>query len=59
MAELANRLSGSSDLYMNNGRRPYASINFITVASGAGYALRGRSCALFLVRRRPTEAVTI
>src|SRR5207253_2674427 len=29
VAELAYRLSGSSDLYQHNGRRPSASINFI------------------------------
>jgi glycogen operon protein len=32
--ELATRLSGSSDLYMNDGRKPYASINFITCHDG-------------------------
>ncbi len=34
VAELAYRLSGSSDLYQHNGRRPYASINFITAHDG-------------------------
>ncbi len=34
MSELAHRLSGSSDLYQHNGRRPYASINFITAHDG-------------------------
>ncbi len=38
MAELAYRLTGSSDLYRHNGRRPYASINFIT--SHDGFTLR-------------------
>ena len=33
-AELAYRLTGSSDLYKHNGRRPYASINFITAHDG-------------------------
>lgn len=33
-AEFATRLSGSSDLYEHNGRRPYASINFITCHDG-------------------------
>ena len=28
--ELASRLAGSSDLYAQGGRRPYASINFVT-----------------------------
>jgi glycogen operon protein len=32
--EVANRLSGSSDLYLNTGRKPYASINFITAHDG-------------------------
>ena len=34
MAELAYRLSGSSDLYQHNGRAPAASINFITAHDG-------------------------
>jgi isoamylase len=34
VGELASRLSGSSDLYAHNGRRPYASINFITAHDG-------------------------
>jgi glycogen operon protein len=34
MAELATRLCGSSDLYEQSGRRPYASINFITCHDG-------------------------
>ena len=33
-AELATRLSGSSDLYQQTGRAPYASINFITCHDG-------------------------
>ena len=32
--ELAYRLSGSSDLYQDDGRRPYASINFVTAHDG-------------------------
>ncbi len=32
--DLAYRLSGSSDLYQDDGRRPYASINFITAHDG-------------------------
>ncbi|HSN97662.1 MAG TPA: glycogen debranching protein GlgX, partial [Candidatus Nanopelagicales bacterium] len=32
--ELANRLTGSSDLYGYTGRRPYASINFVTAHDG-------------------------
>jgi isoamylase len=34
MAELGYRLTGSSDLYGNDGRRPTASINFITAHDG-------------------------
>jgi glycogen operon protein len=34
MAEFATRLCGSSDLYATSGRRPYASINFITCHDG-------------------------
>jgi isoamylase len=34
MSEFATRLSGSSDLYEHSGRRPYASINFVTAHDG-------------------------
>ena len=34
VGELAFRLSGSSDLYRTSGKRPYASINFITAHDG-------------------------
>jgi isoamylase len=34
MAEFAGRFTGSSDLYQNDGRRPYASINFVTAHDG-------------------------
>ncbi|MEP6916623.1 MAG: glycogen debranching protein GlgX [Acidobacteriota bacterium] len=34
VSELATRLSGSSDLYAQSGRRPYASINFVTAHDG-------------------------
>lgn len=33
-SEIATRLSGSSDLYERSGRKPYASINFITCHDG-------------------------
>ena len=33
-SEFATRLCGSSDLYQHNGRRPYASINFVTSHDG-------------------------
>ena len=33
-SELATRLAGSSDLYEHSGRRPYASINFVTCHDG-------------------------
>jgi glycogen operon protein len=32
--DLATRLAGSSDLYERNGRKPYASINFLTAHDG-------------------------
>jgi isoamylase len=34
VAEFACRLAGSSDLYQSDGRRPYASVNFITAHDG-------------------------
>jgi glycogen operon protein len=34
VGELASRVAGSSDLYAHNGRRPYASINFVTAHDG-------------------------
>jgi glycogen operon protein len=33
-SELAYRLTGSSDMYQNDGRRPYLSINFVTAHDG-------------------------
>ncbi len=38
VSEFATRLCGSSDLYEHNGRKPYASINFVT--SHDGFSLR-------------------
>ena len=34
VAELGYRLTGSSDLYQDDGRQPYASINFVTCHDG-------------------------
>lgn len=34
LSDFAYRLTGSSDLYQNDGRKPYASINFITAHDG-------------------------
>ncbi len=34
LGEFASRLTGSSDLYKDDGRRPYASINFVTAHDG-------------------------
>ncbi|WP_244932357.1 glycogen debranching protein GlgX [Nocardioides sp. W7] len=34
LGEFASRLSGSSDLYERSGRRPFASINFVTAHDG-------------------------
>jgi isoamylase len=38
VSEMGYRLSGSSDLYADDGRRPYASINFVT--SHDGFTMR-------------------
>jgi glycogen operon protein len=34
VGEIAYRLSGSSDLYQSTGKRPYASVNFVTCHDG-------------------------
>ena len=34
VSEMATRLAGSSDLYHHSGRRPYASVNFVTCHDG-------------------------
>ncbi|MEK8105776.1 hypothetical protein NKG94_12655 [Micromonospora sp. M12] len=34
LAEFASRISGSADLYQDDGRRPFHSINFVTVHDG-------------------------
>ncbi|GAA1353032.1 glycogen debranching protein GlgX [Saccharothrix algeriensis] len=34
LGEFASRITGSSDLYQNDGRRPYASVNFVTAHDG-------------------------
>jgi len=34
VSELASRLAGSSDLYSDDGRHPYASVNFVTAHDG-------------------------
>ncbi|WP_019547478.1 glycogen debranching protein GlgX [Streptomyces sulphureus] len=34
LAEFGSRLTGSSDLYQNDGRRPLASVNFVTCHDG-------------------------
>jgi glycogen operon protein len=34
LAGLATRLTGSADLFANRGRRPYASVNFVTAHDG-------------------------
>jgi glycogen operon protein len=34
LGEFASRITGSSDLYKHDGRRPYASINFVTAHDG-------------------------
>ena len=34
LGEFANRFTGSADLYQDDGRRPYASVNFVTAHDG-------------------------
>jgi isoamylase len=34
LSDFGNRLTGSSDLYQHDGRKPYASINFVTAHDG-------------------------
>jgi glycogen operon protein len=34
LGEFANRFTGSADLYQDDGRRPYASVNFMTAHDG-------------------------
>src|SRR4051794_24816652 len=34
LGEFANRLTGSSDLYQEDGRKPFASVNFVTAHDG-------------------------
>jgi glycogen operon protein len=34
LGEFASRFTGSADLYENDGRRPYASVNFVTAHDG-------------------------
>jgi len=34
LAEFATRITGSADLYEDDGRRPYASVNFVTAHDG-------------------------
>ena len=34
LGDFAHRFTGSSDLYQHNGRRPYASVNFVTAHDG-------------------------
>ncbi|HEY3611766.1 MAG TPA: glycogen debranching protein GlgX [Pseudonocardiaceae bacterium] len=34
LGEFASRITGSSDLYHHDGRRPYASVNFVTAHDG-------------------------
>ncbi|MGI8747019.1 MAG: glycogen debranching protein GlgX, partial [Deinococcus sp.] len=41
-SEIGYRLTGSSDLYQSDGRKPYASINFITAHDG--FTLRDTVC---------------
>ncbi len=42
VGDLAYRITGSSDLYAHSGRRPYASINFVTAHDGFTLAGSGQ-----------------
>ena len=53
LPEFASRLMGSSDLYQMNGRRPVASVNFITAHDGFTRTigeLQGTSAAVSMYR---------
>jgi glycogen operon protein len=43
IGEMAYRLTGSPDLYQHNGRRPYASINFVTAHAGRSGQLQRKA----------------
>ena len=62
-SELATRLAGSSDLYEQSGRRPYASINFITAHDGFTLAdlvsLRAQAQSRPMARTTATARTTI
>jgi glycogen operon protein len=47
------RLTGSPDLYQHDGRRPYASVNFIT--SHDGFTLNDRSLQKLRRQRRNSQ----
>ena len=34
IGEFASRFTGSADLYQDDGRKPYASVNFVTAHDG-------------------------
>ena len=56
LRELAYRLSGSSDLYQDDGRRPYASINFVTDTTASPCATSRPTRASTTM---PTEKATV
>ena len=55
-ATVATRLAGSSDLYADDGRSPYASVNFVTAHDGFTAARPGRPTTASTTR--PTARTT-
>ena len=61
LPEFASRFTGSSDLYLNNGRSPHASINFVTAHDGftlADLVSLQREAQRCQRRGRPRRGVT-
>ena len=55
IGDLAYRLTGSSDLYEHSGRRPYASINFIT--SHDGFTLADLVATIKSITKRTARTI--
>ena len=56
LGELAYRLTGSSDLYQGDGRRPHASINFVTAHDGFTLAISSATTRSTTTRMARTTA---
>ena len=54
--DIASRLAGSSDLYADDGRSPYASVNFVTAHDG--FTLRDLVSYNAASTTRPTASAT-